>query len=240
MTINHRAEAINLLAAAREDKNTTYEGHNPEADRLIAEAQVHATLARDEQQAATTADLRDALTLLRRREYAVRDRVSIHIAKALASKDRDRWQAGRNLARDLDEADSNMDREIDARLTDDGHDPKTAWNGSALPADDPWAPTPPPCVPGRKYSAPVETALRNLNSAGHVTPADTLKAAIPVIAGHIAEALTDGETEQVRTWARSIADELKRIGLNLDGAIESRVEDLNGGMPFSYDDEPPF
>ena len=104
-----------------------------------------------------------------------------------------------------------------------------------------------PYIPGRPYSPPVEIALRNLNRAGHVTPADTLAAAIPVIAGHIAEALTDGENEHVRTWARSIADELNRVGLDLRGAIESRVEDLNGDIPFSYEpaplgysDEPPF
>ncbi|MGW2010944.1 hypothetical protein [Streptomyces nigrescens] len=117
--------------------------------------------------------------------------------------------------------------------------------------DDPWATRHAaefaPCIPGRPYSPPVETALRNLNRAGHVTPADTLVAAIPVIAGHIAEALTDGENVHVRTWARSIADELNRVGLDLRGGIESRVEDLNGGIPFSYDpaplgysDEPPF
>ncbi|TXJ78572.1 hypothetical protein E2C11_16325 [Streptomyces lavendulae] len=108
------------------------------------------------------------------------------------------------------------------------------------------APTPGPRIPGRPYSPAVETALRNLNLAGHVTPADTLAAAIPVIAGHVAEALVDSENVEVRKWARSITDELKRIGLDLRGAVEYRVEDLNGGQPFSYEaplgysDEPPF
>jgi hypothetical protein len=116
--------------------------------------------------------------------------------------------------------------------------------------DDPWAaksaPESKPCVPGRPYSPPVETALRNLNLAGHVTPADTLAAAIPVIAGHVAEALVDGEDNAVRMWARSVIDELRRVGLDLAGPVEHRVEDLNGGKPFSYDrppgysDEPPF
>lgn len=41
----HYREAERLLAAARESKATTYEGDNPEADRDIAEAQAHATLA---------------------------------------------------------------------------------------------------------------------------------------------------------------------------------------------------
>jgi hypothetical protein len=104
----------------------------------------------------------------------------------------------------------------------------------------------PPCVPGKPYSPPVETALRNLNLAGHVTPADTLAAAIPVIAGHVAEALVDGEDNAVRMWARSVVDELRRVGLDLAGHVEHRVEDLNGGKPFSYDrppgysDTPPF
>jgi hypothetical protein len=118
------------------------------------------------------------------------------------------------------------------------------------PAGDPWAArhaeAVPPLVPGQQYSPPVETALRNLNLAGHVTPADTLTAAIPVIAGHVAEAITDGKADHVHNWARSLIDELKRIGLDLRGQVESRVEDLNGGQPFTYDtplgysDEPPF
>lgn len=105
---------------------------------------------------------------------------------------------------------------------------------------------PQPRIPGKPYSPPVETALRNLNLAGHVTPADTLVAAIPVIAGHVAEALVDGEDNAVRLWARSVIDELRRVGLDLAGHVERRVEDLRPGVPFSYDtplgysDEPPF
>lgn len=41
----HFREAEKLLALARDSKETTFEGHNPEADRTIAEAQVHAMLA---------------------------------------------------------------------------------------------------------------------------------------------------------------------------------------------------
>jgi hypothetical protein len=118
----------------------------------------------------------------------------------------------------------------------------------AGPSDNPWAATPTPCVPGHPYSPTVETTLANLNAAGHVTPADTLNAAIPVIAGHAAEAITDGQTVHVRNWARSLIDELKRVGLNLHGSVEHRVESLNGGQPFTYEtapslgysDDPPF
>jgi hypothetical protein len=112
--------------------------------------------------------------------------------------------------------------------------------------DDPWAASPGPYIPGQPYSPPVETALRNLNLAGHVTPADTLASVIPVVAGHVAEALVDGENDAVRRWARSITDELRRVGLDLAGHVERRAEDLNGGKPFSYDtprgysDDPPF
>lgn len=118
----------------------------------------------------------------------------------------------------------------------------TDWLVPAEIVDD----NPPPRIPGQPYSPPVETALRNLNLAGHVTPADTLAAAIPVIAGHVAEALVEGEDNAVRMWARSVVDELRRVGLDLAGHVERRVEDLNGGKPFSYDrppgysDEPPF
>ncbi|MBQ0974510.1 helix-turn-helix domain-containing protein [Streptomyces sp. RK31] len=41
----HYREAERLLAAAASSDQTTYEGFNPEADRDIAAAQVHATLA---------------------------------------------------------------------------------------------------------------------------------------------------------------------------------------------------
>ncbi|MET8978509.1 hypothetical protein ABZX85_23115 [Streptomyces sp. NPDC004539] len=41
----HYHEAERLLAVAADSSETTYAGENPEADRTIAEAQVHATLA---------------------------------------------------------------------------------------------------------------------------------------------------------------------------------------------------
>ena len=41
----HSREAERLLSTAYEGTLTTHEGENPEADRAIAEAQVHATLA---------------------------------------------------------------------------------------------------------------------------------------------------------------------------------------------------
>lgn len=120
-----------------------------------------------------------------------------------------------------------------------------SWLAPAEIVDDD-APTPSPLIPGKRYSPTVETALHNLNLAGHVTPADTLTAVIPVIAGHVAEALIDGENDAVRKWARSVIDELRRVGLDLAGHVERRAESLRPDVPFSYDaplgysDEPPF
>jgi hypothetical protein len=214
VSIDHRAEAINLLAASREDKNTTFEGHNPEADRLIAEAQVHATLARDEEQASRTADMRDALRLLRGREYDVRKLVSTHIAKALASREPNRWKAGLELAKALDMADCNMDEAIDARLSDDGWDPRSAYKTPAalVPADDPW-----PAKPD--------------------ITADIPEPVVRVVAGHLAEMLLGNQSEDVHQWARGLAFELKRVGADITPAIEKRIRELTLGRDPS---EPPF
>jgi hypothetical protein len=42
----HYREAERLLEVATASTETTFEGHNPEADRTIAEAHVHALLAK--------------------------------------------------------------------------------------------------------------------------------------------------------------------------------------------------
>lgn len=209
MSIDHRAEAERRLLMAWEEDST------PERNaHLLAEAQVHATLARDEEQAARTADMRDAITLLRRREYATREAVSAHIAKALASRDANRWKAGRDLAQALDEAGANVDDLVDARLSDDGYDTKTPWTAPAplIRRDDPWAPTP------------------------DIT-ADVPEPVVRVIAGHLAEMLLGNQNEDVHQWARGIAFELKRAGADLTPAIEKRIRELTLGRDPS---EPPF
>ena len=220
MTINHRAEAEELL------KQAAKEAIHPEGDptHALAAAQAHATLARDEERAATTADLRDAITLLRRREYATREAVAVHIAKALASREPDRWKAGIDLAKALDEADCNLDQLIDNQLEEDGWDPRSAYKTPASGGGwiayaaeknaerDPWAPAP-------DITASIPEPVRR------------------VIAGHLAEALLDGRDSDVQKWARGIAYELKNIGADLTDENKQQITDMTlGGDPT----DPPF
>ncbi|MFJ2630913.1 hypothetical protein ACIO6U_02975 [Streptomyces sp. NPDC087422] len=215
MTTDHRAEAEKHLATAARHNN-----ENP-PDMRIAEVsaligQGYAALAHNDEQAASHADMRDALALLRRREYAMRELVSTHISKALTSRDAHRWGAARSLAQALDEADANMDDLIETRLSDDGWDSRSAWKtpASAEPSNDPWAPTP-------DVTADVPEPVRR------------------IIAGHVAEMLLDdGKGEgSVHTWARGIAFELKRVGVGVDDSIRKRITDLTfGPVP----NEPPF
>jgi len=207
VSIDHRAEAERRLLMAWEEDST------PERNaHLVAEAQVHATLARDEEQAARTADMRDALRLLRGREYDVRKLVSTHIAKALASREPNRWKAGRELAQALDMADCNMGEAIDARLSDDGWDPRSAWKApaSAVRSDDPWAATP-------DITAEVPEPVRRVL-------ADYLAAAL----------LSKGDAQGV---AQTITFALKHAGANLTGDIEKRITELTLGRDPS---DPPF
>lgn len=213
MSIDHRAEAERHLTNAA--RHLT---EDP-GDMRIAEVaawigQGHAALARDEERAATTADMKEALHSLRRRFNDTREAVAAHIAKGLASREKQRWQAARDLAQGLDEAHNNVDDLIDARLSDDGYDTKTPWThpGSATPANDPWAATP-------DITAQVPEPVRR------------------VIAGHLAEALLGGQSEDVRQWARGITFELKRVGADLAPDIEARIRDLTLGRDPS---EPPF
>jgi hypothetical protein len=213
VSIDHRTEALRLTEESHGVLRPNDEGPC-EADRMLAEAQVHATLARDEEQAARTADMRDALRLLRGREYDVRKLVSTHIAKALASREPNRWKAGLELAKALDMADCNMDDAIDARLSDDGWDPRSAWKAvaSAVRSDDPWAATP-------DITADIPEPVRR------------------VVAGHLAEMLLDQKAGDIQEWARGITRELKRVGADITPDIEKRIRDLTLGRDPS---EPPF
>jgi hypothetical protein len=213
MTTDHRAEAEKHLA------NAAHHLTEEPADMRIAEVsawigQGFATLARDEERATRHADMRDALTLLRRREYAMREAVSVHIAKALASKQPDRWEAGRALAQTLDAADANLDQLIDARLEDDGWDPRSAWKApaSGTATNDPWA------------------------AAPAITAADIPEPVQRVLAEHLVEMLLTRD-EAIQQWAQRLAYRLKDEGADLTDAIKQRITDLTLGRDPS---EPPF
>ncbi|MFF3928178.1 hypothetical protein [Streptomyces hirsutus] len=213
MTINHRAEAEKHLETAARHLTEV------PADMRIAEVaaaigQGHATLARNEEQAATTADLREALHSLRRRHNDTRSLVATHIAQGLASRDKHRWQAARDLAQALDEAHNNMDDLVDASLSDDGHDTKTPWThpAPAIRNDDPWAPAP-------DITDQIPEPVRR------------------VIAEHLAHMLLNGDSEVVQLWARNFAFALKNEGADITGDIEQRIRDLTLGRDPS---DPPF
>ena len=210
MSADHRAEALRLITESHGIVRPNDQSHC-EADRSLAEAQIHATLARDEDQAARTADLRDAITLLRRREYATREAVSQHIAKGLASREKARWSAARSLAQALDEAHNNVDDLIDARLSDDGYDTKLPWTfPAAVAPDDPWAATP-------DITAEVPGPVRR------------------VLAEYLAAALlSKGDAQGV---GQTITFALKHAGADLTGDIEKQISDIALGRDPS---DPPF
>ncbi|MBD0743505.1 hypothetical protein [Streptomyces sp. CBMA152] len=207
MSTDHRAKAEELLAVAA--KEHVRPGGDP--TRALTAAQVYATLTRNEEHAATTADLRDVITLLRRREYATREAVSQHVAKALASREKDRWRAGLDLTKALDEADCNIDNLVDARLSDDGWDPRSAYKApaSAVPAD-PWAAKP-------DITAEIPEPVRRVL-------VDYLAAAL----------LSKGDAQGV---GQTITFALKHAGANLASDIEKRISELTLGADPS---EPPF
>lgn len=223
MSIDHRTEAEKHLAnAARHLTEDARDMRIAEVSAWIGQG--HAAMARNEDQAARHADMRDAITLLRRREYATREAVSQHIAEALASREPDRWKAGIDLTKALDEADCNMDDLVDARLSDDGWDPRSAykapasgggWIGYAAakaPGRDPWAEAP-------DATAEIPEPVRQ------------------VLAKHLADMLLDPDGEAVQTRARNLAFALKNEGADLTGDIEKRITELTLGRDPS---EPPF
>jgi hypothetical protein len=218
MSIDHRSVVDHLLDAASEERL------KPDGDptHLIATAQVHATLARDEDQAATTADLKEALHSLRRRFNDTRSLVSTHIAQGLASREKDRWKAAIDLTKALDEAHCNLDHLVDARLEDDGWDPRSAyktpagltpagWAGAAAERD-PWAPTP-------DITAAIPEPVRR------------------VIAERVADMLLDQRDEWHAEQGRRLAFALKNEGADLTEAIKQRITELTLGRDPS---DPPF
>lgn len=213
--IDHREQAEKHASQAAHLKSDRQ--HHPidpiASDFHLRMAMVHATLARGDGNAADQANARDALILLRRREYTVRELVSTHIAKGLASREVNRWKAAVDLAKALDEGDANMDDLIDRWLTDQGWDARSAWKtpASAVRSDDPWAAAP-------DVTADIPLPVRR------------------AIAGQLASMLLNGDNTSSQQWARNFAGALKNEGADLDDAIKARICELTLG----YSDEPPF
>lgn len=211
MTINHRVEAEKHLSnAARHLTEGARDMRIAEVSAWIGQG--HATLARDEEQTGGVADLQDAAALTWRRNNAMRSLVAEHIAKALASREKDRWKAGIDLTKALDEADCSVGDLVDDRLTEDGWDPRSAYKtlASLVPHDDPWATKP-------DITADIPNPVRRVL-------ADYLAAAL----------LSEGDAQGV---AQTITFALKAAGADLTGDIEKRITELTLGPDPS---DPPF
>ncbi|MCX4450631.1 hypothetical protein [Streptomyces sp. NBC_01789] len=174
---------------------------------------------RDEvkEQAATAAGLRDIIRDLRKRNDQMRALVAEHIAKALASRDHDRWHAADALAKAFDEARCNVDGAINRSLTEEGWDPRSAWKdlascGARCGTRDPWE-------PATNANANVPEPVRR------------------VLAGRLADMLLDPRLDETRAWARGMTFALKEEGLDLTDVIRKRITDITLGPDPS---DPPF
>ncbi|MGW6531402.1 hypothetical protein [Streptomyces venezuelae] len=121
MSIDHRTEALRLADESHRVLRPNDEGPC-EADRLLAEAQIHATLAARQTTSADIASYRHAIHTYR---YAL----IRHVAEGLAlSKGEEAHRHALGLAKYLDSVDLNIDREVDAYIEDLGWgDPRDAW-----------------------------------------------------------------------------------------------------------------
>lgn len=200
--IDHRIEAEKHLAnAARHLTEDVRDMRIAEVSAWIGQG--HANLARNEEQAATTADLRDALTLLRRRNHAMRELIATHIVEALTSQGA-RAKAALHLARDLDEADANVDDLINEKL------PATGWAPtSAAPDRDPSTPAP-------DITADIPERVRR------------------VITERLADMLLSHQDDGWGAeQARRFAFALKNAGADLTADIEKRITELTLGPDLS-------
>ncbi|MFL3869189.1 hypothetical protein LT966_21560 [Streptomyces griseobrunneus] len=162
----------------------------------------------------TLHDMQDANALLRRRDSAMRELIATHIAKALDSREKERWVAAIELAKALDEADSNVDQQVDDWLEEHGWDPRSAWKTPAdlTPHAEPWASKP-------DITADVPEPVRR------------------VITERLADMLLDRGDDWHAEQARRFTFALKAEGADLTRAIEKRITALTLGPNPS---DPPF
>ncbi|MGW9245808.1 hypothetical protein [Streptomyces badius] len=162
----------------------------------------------------TLNDMRDANALLRRRNSAMQTLIATHIARALDSREKGRWVAAVELAKGLDEADSNIDQQVDDWLEENGWDPRSAWKTPAdlTPHAEPWA------------SKPDITT-------------DVPEPVQRVIVERLADMLLDRGDDWHAEQARRFTFALKAEGADLTRAIEKRITALTLGPDPS---DPPF
>ncbi|MEW1630775.1 hypothetical protein AB0387_25875 [Streptomyces sp. NPDC089173] len=162
----------------------------------------------------TKQDMRNANTLLRRRIDAMQRLVATDIAQGLASRQGERWNAARNLSKALDDADCNIDQQVDGWLEENGWDLRSAYKTPAGLAarTDSWWPKP-------DITADVPEPVRR------------------VITERLADMLLDRSDDWHAEQARRFAFALKAEGADLTGAIEKRITALTLGPDPS---DPPF
>lgn len=138
MDMNHREKALNLLDRTDVSLAAAFEKTLPIADQqhaavltgiLTTRAMVHATLARNDETAASAADLQDANTLLRRRHQAMRELVASYLVAAITSDRVERSRPAHLLVHDLHEADASVDDLLNEQL------PVAEWASPASAGD---------------------------------------------------------------------------------------------------------
>ncbi|NEB42331.1 hypothetical protein [Streptomyces sp. SID14515] len=132
----------------------------------------------------------------------IRGAVARHIAHALVSNVHSRARAARDLAHELDNNWANIDDLVDQHLISDGYSTAEVRRESANETPDPWGP-----------GVTRDQAMAN------------------VVTLHLAEALLDGKSEEVRTWARGLAHELKRERIDLIDDIGRHMQRMALGGP---------
>lgn len=99
------------------------------------------------------------------------------------------------------------------RIHDDEHD-KRGWIGAMAAAEDPW-------------NQAEKAAAREPWGPGVTRD----QAIASVVTLHLAEALLDGKSEEVRTWARGLAHELRRERIDLIDEIGRHMQRMALGGP---------
>lgn len=129
MTTNHRSEALRLVKEAEGVLRPNDEGHC-EADRILAEALVHATLARDEERTADTSALRAALIAWRN---IVAHAVAWNLSFSETDEQHETWA---ELAHQLKRVGLDITADVDAITPQFGKDARGVWKPPTVQRED--------------------------------------------------------------------------------------------------------